>query len=124
VRRLLLDQGVPRSTGALLIPAGWDVIHLGDIGLSRATDPQILIFARTEQRVCVTLDADFHALLATSGERSPSVVRVRRQGLDGSAFAALLQLVWPRIESDVDAGAMVTITERAVRIRRLPIEKP
>lgn len=123
MKRLLLDQGLPRSTPALLAQAGWDVAHVSDIGMSRADDIDILQRARTEQRVCVTLDADFHALLATSGEPGPSVIRVRREGLDASALAALLQAVWPDIEDALTAGAMVTVTDRAIRIRRLPILK-
>ena len=123
MKRLLLDQGLPRSTGALLAQAGWDVTHVSEIGMSRADDIDILERARTDERVCVTLDADFHALLATSGERGPSVVRVRKEGLDAGALAALLQTVWPDIESALADGAMVTVTDRSIRVRRLPIVK-
>ncbi len=123
MKRLLLDQGLPRSTGALLASAGWDVVHVAEIGMSRAADVDILDLARSERRVCVTLDADFHALLATSGEHASSVVRVRKEGLNANALAALLQAVWPRVESGLTSGAMVTITDRSVRIRRLPIVK-
>ena len=123
MKRLLLDQGLPRSTGALLAQAGWDVTHVSENGMSRADDIDILERARTDERVCVTLDADFHALLATSGERGPSVVRVRKEGLDAGALAALLQTVWPDIESALADGAMVTVTDRSIRVRRLPIVK-
>jgi predicted nuclease of predicted toxin-antitoxin system len=121
VKRLLLDQGVPRSTGAILTRSGWEVTHVSEIGMSRASDADILERAKTEQRVCITLDADFHALLALGAEAGPSVVRVRKEGLDAGALAALLETVWPHIEEALDAGAMVTVTERSVRIRRLPI---
>lgn len=123
MKRLLLDQGLPRSTPALLVQAGWDVTHVSDIGMSRADDIDILQRARAEQRVCVTLDADFHAILATSGEPGPSVIRVRKEGLDASALADLLQAVWPDIEDALTAGAMVTVTDRAIRVRRLPVLK-
>lgn len=119
----MLDQGLPRSTGALLNSSAWDICHVSEIGMSRADDTAILQQARADNRICVTLDADFHALLATSGERAPSVIRIRKEGLDAATLAALLQAVWPRIESAVTNGAMVTITDRSVRIRRLPIEK-
>jgi predicted nuclease of predicted toxin-antitoxin system len=121
VKRLLLDQGVPRSTGAILTRSGWEVTHVSEIGMSRASDADILERAKTEQRVCITLDADFHALLALGAEAGPSVVRVRREGLDAGALAALLETVWPRIDEALDAGAMVTVTDHSVRIRRLPI---
>ena len=91
--------------------------------MSRADDGDVLKRARAEQRVCVALDGDFHALLATSGESGPSVVRIRREGLNAGALASLLQTVWPEIEDALAAGAMVTVTDRAIRIRRLPIVK-
>jgi predicted nuclease of predicted toxin-antitoxin system len=119
--RLLLDQGLPRSTVRLLADAGWDVLHVGDIGMARSSDSDILDYARREQRVCVTLDADFHSQLAVSGAAGPSTIRIRREGLNGPALAALLQRVWPLIADSVDHGAMVTITERNVRLHRLPI---
>lgn len=119
--RVLLDQGLPRSTAKLLSAAGWDAAHVADIGLSRAEDSRILERARQEARTCVTLDADFHALLATSEAKSPSVVRIRREGLNGKAICDLLLKIWPRIDSAVNEGALVTITEGSVRVRALPI---
>jgi predicted nuclease of predicted toxin-antitoxin system len=121
VIRLLLDQGLPRTTGRLLSAAAWDVVHVGDIGLGRATDQQILDYAKSDNRVCVTLDADFHALLATADATGPSVIRVRKEGLQARAIAELLTTVWPRIEKNIIDGAMITITERSIRVRGLPI---
>ena len=119
--RLLLDQGLPRSAGKLLLGAKWDVIHVGDIGLSQATDERILAYASAENRACVTLDADFHALLATSGARQPSVIRIRREGLDAQALADLLIDMWPRIEQSATEGALITVTEKSIRVRALPV---
>ena len=124
MKRLLLDQGLPRSTAVLLKQGGWDVIHVSEIGMSRAADAEILQRARTESRVCITLDADFHSLLATGGERSPSVIRIRKEGLDATALTAMLQGIWSRIEDALNSGALVTVTERSIRVRRLPIVKP
>ena len=124
MKRLLLDQGLPRSTAALLSQGGWDVVHVSEIGMSRADDREILRRARADSRVCVTLDADFHSLLATSGERGPSVIRIRKEGLDATALAALLQNAWSRVEDALVSGALVTISERSIRARRLPIVRP
>ena len=124
MKRLLLDQGLPRSTARLLTQAGWDVVHVSEVGMSRAADSDVLARARAEARICVTLDADFHSLLAISGEGEPSVVRIRKEGLDASRLAALLQGIWPGIEDALLRGAMVTVTDRSVRVRRLPIIRP
>ena len=92
MRRLLLDQGLPRSSAGLLTEAGWDVIHVADIGMSRAEDIEILRRAQTEARICVTMDADFHALLANGEESGPSVVRIRKEGLDAHARSIAARL--------------------------------
>ena len=63
---------------------------MSDIGLSRATDRQILDYAMSDNRICVTLDADFHALLATAGASKPSVIRIRKEGMPAHALAQLL----------------------------------
>jgi predicted nuclease of predicted toxin-antitoxin system len=84
VIRLLLDQGLPRSTVELLRADGWDVVHACQCDLSTARDEQILDYARHENRVICTLDADFHSILAFSGAANPSVVRIRQQGLRGA----------------------------------------
>ena len=42
------------------------------LSLASASDTKILEFALQTQRVLVTLDADFHALLALSGAKEPS----------------------------------------------------
>ena len=75
---------------------GWDVVHVADIGMSRSADREILRRARVKAPVCVTLDADFHALLVTGGEGGPSAIRIRKQGLDAAALVALLRgiLCW------------------------------
>ncbi len=119
--RLLLDQGLPRSAALHLQSAGWDVLHVYDIDLSRATDRRILEHARVNGRTIVTLDADFHALLAVENANGPSVIRIRREGLTGDKLAELLLQLWPAVEQAVQAGAMVTVTDKNVRIRRLPI---
>lgn len=121
--RLLLDQGLPRSTCRLLLEHGWDAIHVGEIGLATATDADIVEYARRERRVCVTLDADFHALLAISAESCPSIIRIRIEGLRAAQLAGLLVAIWPKIAAALAEGAMVTITERAIRVKRLPIVK-
>jgi len=118
---ILLDQGLPRSAASLLRDEGWDVLHIGDIGLSRSTDRQILEFARNEQRVIITLDSDFHTILALTNASTPSVIRIRLECLRGPDLALLIKRIWPRVEPQVKKGAMVTVTESGIRIRNIPV---
>jgi len=123
VIRLLLDQGIPQSAATHLRALGFDAVHVQSLGMSRSADRLILGRALAEQRTVVTLDADFHALLAVGNEAGPSVIRIRREGLRGAELAALLLQIWPTIQAQIEAGAMVTVTEKTVRIRRLPLTR-
>jgi len=121
LNRILLDQGLPRTAVNILRDTGWDVLHTGDIGLSRASDQEILAYARLEKRVIITLDADFHTILAVQNAKSPSVIRIRYEGLKGLELANLIETIWPRIQIQLESGAMVTVTSKSIRIRKIPI---
>jgi predicted nuclease of predicted toxin-antitoxin system len=119
--KLLLDQGLPRSAAALLREAGIDAIHAGEMGLTTAEDVVILEKARQEQRIVVTLDADFHMLLAVSAAASPAVIRIRLPGLRALDIVDLV----PRILADwgevLEKGAVLSVQKNRVRVRRLPL---
>jgi predicted nuclease of predicted toxin-antitoxin system len=117
--KFLLDQGLSREVGPLLERAGHEAIHVGLIGLHSATDLAILTEARQIGAVVVTHDADFHALLAMSGAATPSVIRLRVEGLDAQAAAALILRIVSACGADLAAGAVVTADRNQARLRRL-----
>lgn len=119
--KLLLDQGLPLSTAALLRDAGIDTIHVGEIGMSQAEDTEIIQKAREEERVVVTIDADFHTLLALDKATSPSVIRVRIEKLRAQALKDLLLMVIAECEEDLEQGSAISIEPSRIRIRRLPL---
>ena len=119
--KAVLDQGLPRSTASLLREESWDIVHVGEIGMSKASDLQILSFAEKEKRMVITLDADFHAALAVSNAAGPTVIRLRIEGLKAPQLFSLIKRIWPKIESAALEGAMVTVTDKAIRIRKLPL---
>jgi predicted nuclease of predicted toxin-antitoxin system len=118
---LLLDQGLPRSTILYLRDAGLEADHVGEVGLAAAADSAILARARDQAQIVVTLDADFHAQLALSGAVGPSVIRIRIEGLKAKELADLLVRVLEQCREDLKSGAMVTVTESSIRVRRLPL---
>lgn len=119
--RILLDQGLPRGTAKISSSEQWDVVHTGDIGLARASDREIIDYARIEDRIIVTLDADFHTILAVENASSPSVIRIRQKGLKASQLSALIRDIWPKIQTQLNAGALVTVTDKSIRVRSIPL---
>ena len=123
MKRVLLDQGLGRDTATALRRLGWDVIHVGEVGLATAEDRDIIQFAHRENRVCVTRDADFHAILALSGANGPSVVRIRMEDVSAEEMVRILLTVWAKYEARLEEGAVVTVKENKMRLRPLPIGK-
>jgi predicted nuclease of predicted toxin-antitoxin system len=104
-----------------LARSGIDAVHAGDIGMAEAADEELLARAREDERIVVSLEADFHALLVLSNASGPSVIRIRIEGLHAEPLAALLLRVLALCESELQAGAMVSVDESNVRVRSLPL---
>ncbi len=105
----------------MLASVGHDCRHAADAGMARASDAAILADAKGHQECIVTHDLDYGALLAFSGDSSPSVLifRLRRVGPD-SMYRRIMDS-WREIEESLNSGAIVVIEESATRIRRLPL---
>ena len=119
--KLLLDQDCPRSAAVLLRDLGVDALHVGEIGMAASADSVILLRALEEGRVVVTLDADFHALLALNEAIAPSVVRIRIQRLRAQAMTELILNVLRECSAELMQGVAVTVEPNKIRIRRLPL---
>ncbi|MGB7718432.1 MAG: DUF5615 family PIN-like protein [Bryobacteraceae bacterium] len=118
---LVLDQGVPRDAAARLRGLGYECIHLGEIGMSKAADEEILAFSLEKNAIVVTLDADLHTILALSGASGPSVIRLRLQGLGALDVAQLVQNFLAGFEADLKRGSLITVKARKTTCHRLPV---
>lgn len=120
--RLLLDQNLSRELPAILSAAGFDVADTRSLGMQRWVDEDIADFAASEQRIVVSADTDFGAILARRQAAKPSFVLLRRtQNLSPEAVGRLLAANLPAFEDDLSQGAIVVIDDTVARVRRLPI---
>ena len=119
--KLLFDQGLPLTAAAILRSRGYDTVHTGEVGLAMAEYAEILAIALYEGRVVITLDADFHALLAVSGASSPSVIRIHIERLRAEAVADLVQKLIEHWGALLEKGVVLTVQPGRVRIHHLPI---
>lgn len=61
--KYLVDQDVYAATLRFLAALGHDAVPVGDLGLSRAEDIQLLQIAQSQQRIMVTRDKDYGGLV-------------------------------------------------------------
>ena len=114
-------MNLPPSVARRLTDAGLQAEHVGTRGMARAVDEDILAAAKAAGEVVVTFDLDFGALLAVSGERSPSVIVLRLRDNHPDAIVALLATRLSHVEEELRDGAIVVFEETATRIRKLPV---
>lgn len=119
--KILVDECLSTQVVPLLVSAGHDAIHAFDAGLQGQSDQAVMSLSRLEGRVLLTSDTDFGELLATSGDRLPSVILLRRRFKSPQDQVALILANLAAVEADLRAGSLVVFTSSLVRVRPLPI---
>jgi predicted nuclease of predicted toxin-antitoxin system len=120
--RLLVDQNIAARVADLLRRAGHDAVHVSELGLQRAEDDEILRVALAGDRVIVSEDTDFGALLARAGVRAPSFVLIRSAApMTPDAQAFLLVAALQRLVDELDTGCIAVVERARVRVRPLPV---
>ena len=120
--RFLVDANLSPRIASYLRDAGQDAVHVADVGLLHASDPEIMVWARRELRVIVSSDTDFGTLLARQETPDPSFLLLRQlNDRKPDEQAALILANLGAIVEHLTAGAVVTLTPRHLRVRPLPI---
>lgn len=119
--RFVLDMGLARSTAEFLRHQGHDAIHLRDQGLQRLSDEKIAAKALAERRIILTHDLDFGRIVALSRGQLPSVVTFRLTDMRAAEVNRRLEDVLERFAALLEEGALISVTDEAVRVRRLPV---
>lgn len=116
-------MNLPRKLGRNLSARGHPCRHVADIGLAGVADEQVVAEARRARETILTHDLDYGAILAFSGEDAPSVIIVRLTNTHPDRLLSRLTTVLPDVEQALAHGAIVSLEDAAVRVRRLPIEQ-
>ena len=121
--KFLADMGVSPAVVEHLRQNGFDAVHLAERGLERLPDDEAVGLARREHRVLLVHDLGFGELLAVSGERLPSVVSFRLRSMAPGSVIQSLDRVLGQHREALEQGAMITVTEHRIRVRRLPLAR-
>lgn len=118
--RILADQNVEAPIVARLRQAGHDVLQLADVLPARARDDEVLAHATGEGLVLLTNDKDFGELAFLQRKAAAGVVLLRMPSLDSTRKAQRLEMALRKVGEHQIVGAMVVVSERAIRRRALP----
>ena len=119
--RLLIDNALSPLVAQQLADAGYDTLHVRDAGMASASDAEILALAEQQDRIIVSADTDFGALLTLRRKSKPSFILLRgevERRPDLQAATLIREL--PGLKEHLVAGAIIVITRDRIRVRRLP----
>jgi predicted nuclease of predicted toxin-antitoxin system len=99
------------------------VVHWTTVGNPRASDFEVMAWARSNGHIVFTHDLVLGVLLAMTRSAGPSVIQIRMQDvMPRMAATAILQVLRDHEEA-LNARAIISIDERASRVRILPIKR-
>lgn len=121
--KFLVDMNLTPRWCDFLAAGGWTATHWSEIGAPDAPDAEILRTAIDDERVVLTNDLDFGAILALTNASAPSVVQVRTQNVRPEHLAPILLPVLQQYEAMLEAGALLVVDEGRSRVRVLPLRR-
>ena len=119
--KLLVDMNLSPKWCDALVKHGFEAVHWSSVGSQSAEDEEIFAWARTNGHVVFTNDMDFGAILASTGEASPSVFQIRMQRLLPRDAETLVIGALRQFAAALDKGALVVVDESRARARILPL---
>ena len=119
--QIVIDMNLSPNWVDELSKHGWSVVHWSAVGDPRATDLEIMAWARSNSHVVFTHDLDFGTMLALTHASGPSVIQVRSQNVLPDHMGPIVVAALKQSETELAVGALVVVDESKMRVRTLPI---
>ncbi|MBI4198438.1 MAG: DUF5615 family PIN-like protein [Chloroflexi bacterium] len=119
--RILADLHISPLTVRYLLSLGHDAVRSSSLLPSNASDDAIVAAAIQHDRVILTQDMDFSAIIARSGQGKPSLLLLRLSSSRVEHVNTVLERFLPELEHAIPSGVIVTIEDNRVRTRTLPV---
>ena len=121
--RFLVDNAMSPLIAKGLMAKGHDAIHVRDLGMAAASDSDIFDITAQQDRILISADTDFGALLVFRQTAKPSFILFRQTDKRPTSQIDFLLLHLPQLQKDLLAGCVVVMEDERIRIRALPISK-
>ena len=121
--KIVIDMNIPPTWVSVFEAAGYQAVHWSTVGDIKATDTSIMAWAVSNGYMVFTHDLDFGTLLAISEADTPSVIQVRTQDVFPDKLGKIVLAALKQFQSELEAGALVTVNEAQAKARILPIKR-
>jgi len=119
VARLKVDEDLPSGIANLLNAHGHDALTVRDQGWQGTPDDELWGRVQSEGRWLVTADKEFGDIRKYPPGTHAGVILLRPTEESRADYMQLVERLLSRLKLDEIAGAVVVVTPRGVRIRRI-----
>ena len=117
----LANMNISPLTVEQLRKHGWNIVRVSEVMNKESKDIDILAYAQKQNKVVVTQDLDFSAILALSGYGKPSLINLRLENPRPDLVTTRIIDVVSTMEKELEEGVVVTVDETSARYRNLPM---
>lgn len=119
--KVLLDMNLSPRWRTLLEREHIEAVHWSAVGPVGAEDAEIMAYAAKHDCVVLSQDLDFSTILAATSGSKPSVVQLRSDNLDPDVIGPKVISALRQLDSELNAGAVVSVDPQGTRMRLLPL---
>ena len=101
---------------------GWNIVRVSELMDAGSKDIEILKYAREHNKVLITQDLDFSALLAVGGYEKPSIINLRLENARPDYVTNRIIATVSELEKELELGIIVRVDEVSARYKSLPID--
>lgn len=113
--RFLVDRCAGRRLSDWLVSQGHDAVYAVTLGEDPG-DSRLLELAAQQQRILITIDTDFGALVFLGGVPHSGIVRL--PDVPAASRIQLMDRIIREYQSDLIAGSIITVRGNRIRVSR------
>jgi predicted nuclease of predicted toxin-antitoxin system len=116
LRRIIVDENIPRDVREWLAKNEFDVVNVSEIHLGSSKDYAIAEYAARNGIAIITLDKDFALMYRMFQKGTLTIIIIRAKPATPANIIETLKATQQRINLNEIQGKLVTITKKRIRI--------
>jgi predicted nuclease of predicted toxin-antitoxin system len=121
MKMILADMPISPKTVEHIRRLGIECRHLTEFRMEKASDEEIVNFAKENGYTVLTEDLDFGTILSYTQEIEPCVIILRVGNLNTTGLNKLIEKALRQIMAQ--ENAIIIIERTRIRIKKLPIQR-
>ncbi len=121
MKMILADMPISPKTVEHIRRLGIECRHLTEFRMGKASDEEIINFAKENGYTVLTEDLDFGTILSYTQEIEPCVIILRVGNLNTTGINKLIEKTLRQIIAQ--ENAIIIIERTRIRIKKLPIQR-